>query len=101
MTPLERAIASVGGVVALASAISEKPSKVSMWKLREAAGTGKVPGDSCPSIERATRAAHASDPAKEIVTCEELRPDVEWDVLRLQCAPLGTDAQHAAAEQGA
>lgn len=98
MTPLERAIASVGGVVALASAIDEIPSKVSMWKAR-----GNVAAEKCPSIERATRAAHAADPTKEIVTCEELRPDVEWDVLRMQCAPLsvGDAARPAAAGQGA
>jgi DNA-binding transcriptional regulator YdaS (Cro superfamily) len=39
-----------------------------MWKAR-----GKVPADHCPEIERLTKRA---------VTCEELRPDVNWGVLR-------------------
>lgn len=33
----------------------------------------RVPSDHCPAIERATNGA---------VTCEELRPDVDWAVLR-------------------
>ena len=95
MTPLERAIASVGGVVALASAINVIPSKVSMWKAR-----GNVAADKCPAIERATRQANEADPTKEIVTCEELLPGVEWEVLRLQSAPLAS-AGAPAAQQGA
>jgi DNA-binding transcriptional regulator YdaS (Cro superfamily) len=39
-----------------------------MWKAR-----GKVPAEHCPAIERATG-----------VRCEELRPDVPWEVLREQ-----------------
>jgi DNA-binding transcriptional regulator YdaS (Cro superfamily) len=41
-----------------------------MWKHR-----GRVPAEHCPSIERATQGA---------VRCEQLRPDVEWFVLRMQ-----------------
>lgn len=36
----------------------------------------KVPAEHCPAIERATREKGAP------VRCEELRPDVAWDVLR-------------------
>jgi len=39
-----------------------------MWLHR-----GKVPADYCPTIERVTGGA---------VRCEDLRPDVEWSVLR-------------------
>ena len=39
-------------------------SVVSNWRAR-----GAVAVDACPAIERATGGA---------VTCEELRPDVEW-----------------------
>lgn len=46
--------------------------------------TGRVPGEFCPHIERATRAV-AGGP----VLCEELRPDVPWDVLRLQTETVG------------
>lgn len=41
-----------------------------MWKQRQ-----NVPAEYCPAIERATGG---------MVRCEELRPDVEWDVLRQQ-----------------
>lgn len=46
-------------------------------------------------IERETRriAAEKDDPSL-IVTCEQLRPDLAWDVLRLQAAP--EPAQQAA-----
>ncbi|MFZ6773061.1 transcriptional regulator [Undibacterium sp. SXout7W] len=33
----------------------------------------KVPAEHCPTIERLTERA---------VTCEELRPDIDWGVLR-------------------
>lgn len=54
-----------------------------MWKKRLLEGTGEIPGDVCPAIERATRAkaAEKNDPSL-IVTCEELRPDVDWRVVR-------------------
>ena len=34
---------------------------------------GRAPAEHCPLIERATSGA---------VTCEQLRPDIEWSVLR-------------------
>ncbi|WP_084362445.1 transcriptional regulator [Caldimonas taiwanensis] len=81
MSPLERAISICGGVTALASAIGVASSAPSMWKSRR-----KVPAEHCPAIERETRRrGHA-------VTCEELRPDVAWDVLRHQAAPLHHEA---------
>ena len=36
----------------------------------------RVPAEYCPLIERATRAAG------QVVRCEEMRPDVAWQVLR-------------------
>lgn len=71
MTPLERAIDAVGGISALASEIGVKSSTPSMWKKR-----GNVPADYCPAIEKATSKKGA------VVRCEELRPDVDWSVLR-------------------
>lgn len=44
---------------------------LSQWKN----GGRQVPAERCPQIERATGGA---------VRCEELRPDVAWDVLRMQ-----------------
>lgn len=82
MTPLETAIDSAGGVLALATGIGVAPSMPSMWKKR-----GNVPAEHCPAIERLTRARNADDPTKPVVPCEALRPDVAWEVLRMQVAP--------------
>lgn len=86
MTPLERAIQVAGGVSALASAIGVAASAPSMWKVR-----GNVPAEHCPSIERLTR--ERGQP----VTCEELRPDVAWGVLREQAAPPAAEPEQQAA----
>lgn len=71
MTPLDRSIDVLGGVAAMATLLSIAASGPSMWRAR-----GRVPAEHCPSIERETRAAGNA------VTCEELRPDVDWAVLR-------------------
>lgn len=62
----------------LAEAIGVAPPLVSQWRTN----TRQVPAERCPHIERAT---------KGVVTCEELRPDVDWAFLR------GTAKAHAAA----
>lgn len=82
MTALERSIEALGSTSALAAAIGVASSLPSMWKAR-----GRVPAEHCPAIERATGGA---------VRCEELRPDVDWGVLRGQHPP----AAQAQAEQG-
>lgn len=74
MNALERSIETLGGVSALATAIGVAGSLPSMWKAR-----GRVPAEHCPAIERATAGA---------VRCEELRPDVDWGVLRGQSPEL-------------
>ena len=71
MTPLDRSIEVLGSVSAMASLLGIAASGPSMWRSR-----GRVPAEHCPSIERETRAAGNA------VTCEELRPDVDWAVLR-------------------
>ncbi|WP_419187238.1 YdaS family helix-turn-helix protein [Caldimonas tepidiphila] len=48
-------------------------SAPSMWKAR-----GRVPAEYCPGIEHFTRKRG------EPVTCEQLRPDIPWGVLRDQ-----------------
>jgi DNA-binding transcriptional regulator YdaS (Cro superfamily) len=63
-----------------------------MWKKRSS-----VPAEWCPAIERATRSvATEKGDASLIVTCEELRPDVPWSVLREQSVP---EAEAPAAQQ--
>jgi DNA-binding transcriptional regulator YdaS (Cro superfamily) len=66
MEALERAIEKAGGVSALAISIGVAASAPSMWKSR-----ARVPAEHCPAIERETG-----------VRCEDLRPDVNWAVLR-------------------
>jgi DNA-binding transcriptional regulator YdaS (Cro superfamily) len=57
----------------LARAVGVDSQLVWQW----ARGVRQVPADRCPAIERATEGA---------VRCEELRPDVEWAVLRAGAA---------------
>lgn len=94
MTPLERAIRLCGGVSGLASALDVAPSVPGMWKKR-----GRVPAEYCPAIERETRSR--AEAPEQIVTCEQLRDDVAWEVLREQALPAANDApEPAAAGQG-
>lgn len=78
---LERAARVLGGQAAVATACGFSDRRnVWPWFNDE---RRRVPAEHCPSIERATRevAAAKGDPTL-IVTCEELRPDVQWSVLR-------------------
>ena len=84
---LEEAIATAGGVSALASGINVSASSPGMWKLRR-----KVPAEYAPAIERLTRQRNAEDPSKKVVTCERLAPRVAWEVLRMQIAEPATAA---------
>lgn len=58
-----------GEIARLAKAIQIAPPIVSFW----ATGKRQVPAERCPEIEKFTEGK---------VTCEELRPDVNWAVLR-------------------
>lgn len=69
MNHIERAIEHFGSQAAMAAALSISQPTVSEW-LR---GERRVPAERCPEIERATAGK---------VRCEDLRPDVAWDVLR-------------------
>lgn len=94
MTPLDRAIEALGGVGILASAIGVASSAPSMWKTR-----GRVPAEHCPAIERETRrvAKEKAEPSL-IVTCEQLRDDVPWAVLREQAGPEAEAADQVEAK---
>ena len=71
MAPLDRASEIVGSQTALAALLGVSKGAVSQWK-----EVGRrVPAEYCPLIERATAGQ---------VRCEDLRPDVAWDVLRAQ-----------------
>jgi len=71
MNAIEQAIKHFGSQAAMASALKISQPTISEW-LR---GERRVPAERCPEIERATKGA---------VRCEELRPDVAWEVLRRQ-----------------
>jgi DNA-binding transcriptional regulator YdaS (Cro superfamily) len=74
--PVDIAAEVMGSQAALASALGVTRAAVSQWKDEGR----KVPPEHCPAIERATGGK---------VRCEELRPDVAWDVLRAQATPAG------------
>lgn len=72
-SPAARAIRALGGPVRAAERLGvERYQTVQSW-LRN-----RVPAEYCPLIERATDG---------LVRCEDLRPDVAWDVLRMQAEP--------------
>lgn len=83
-TPTEAVEAAVacfnGNASALAHAIDVSPQLVSFMRR----GERRVPAEKCPEIERVTGGA---------VRCEELRPDVGWDVLRMQCGQQPWDGR--------
>lgn len=78
--PVDRAVEIVGTQAVLAAALEVSKSAVSQWKEEGR----RVPAEHCPVIERLTAGA---------VRCEELRPDIEWGVLRQKLAPC--EVQHA------
>lgn len=66
--PIDKAISVAGGITALSRALGlSSHTVVHQWRLT------RVPAEHCPAIEKATNRA---------VTCEELRPDVDWAYLR-------------------
>jgi len=66
---ISRACKYVGGQAALARAVGVPPAFVFQWLNNKR----PVPVSRCPAIEQATNGA---------VTCEELRPDFDWQYLR-------------------
>lgn len=71
-TPIRRACVICGSASVLAQAVNKSPQFISQM----VKGTRQVPAELCPEIERATRERGSP------VLCEELRPDVRWDVVR-------------------
>jgi len=58
-----------GRAAEIARSLGVVPVLLSQWST----GARRVPADHCPSIERATGGAGR---------CEDLRPDVDWAILR-------------------
>lgn len=69
MKSISTAIQVVGGISALAKALGVTPPTVHQW----VKGQRPIPAERCPAIERLTN---------RTVTCEDLRPDVDWGYLR-------------------
>lgn len=65
ITAFERAITIIGSQAKVAAVVG-KPSTV-VWQV--ANGRRSIPAEWCESIERATAGA---------VTCDQLRPDLDW-----------------------
>lgn len=72
--PIDVAAGLLGGQAALASALGVSRGAVPQWKQEGRS----IPAEHCPKVERLTAGK---------VTCEQLRPDIEWGVLRLQAMP--------------
>lgn len=71
MTPIQRAIATVGSASALARILGISVQAVCNYR-----DGREIDAAHCPRIERETRERG------DIVRCEELRPDVDWEELR-------------------
>jgi DNA-binding transcriptional regulator YdaS (Cro superfamily) len=69
MNQIQIAIERVGNASMLAVALGVTPQAVCFWR----DGARRVPAEKCPDIEAIT---------KGLVTCELLRPDVNWGYIR-------------------
>ena len=69
MNAINRAIELCGGPAKLAVILGVTVQAVCFWRDAKR----QFPAERCPEIEKATLGA---------VTCEELRPDVDWAYLR-------------------
>jgi DNA-binding transcriptional regulator YdaS (Cro superfamily) len=67
--PIDLAAEIVGSQTALAAALGVSKGAVPQWKDEGR----RVPAEHCPTIERLTGGK---------VRCEDLRPDIDWAVLR-------------------
>lgn len=71
MKPIQRATEILGSVKAVADVCGVSAQAVCNWAAKQ------VPAKHCPDIEAATNGE---------VRCEDLRPDVNWPVLRCKRA---------------
>jgi DNA-binding transcriptional regulator YdaS (Cro superfamily) len=78
LVALSRAIGVLDGPTKAAKALGVPGYR---YQTVQAWSRSRVPAEYCPAIERET-AARGSP-----VTCEELRPDVDWSVLRTRSIP--------------
>lgn len=79
-SPIVSACALLGGQAEMARALGVTPAAVNQW----CKGLRAIPAERCPIIERLTKERVRELGQGEPVTCEQLRPDVAWSVLREQ-----------------
>lgn len=84
--PLDRAARIVGTQAELARRIGASKGALNQWK----DDGRRIPAEYCPAIERETRAAGTA------VTCEELRADIDWSVLRKRVRPKARAPEESA-----
>lgn len=78
MNAIDQAIDHFGSVTKMAQNLGVSPQAVCFWR----DGKRRIPADKCPDIERGTVGR---------VTCEALRPDVDWGYLRSTHQPTATE----------
>ena len=71
---LDKAVALLGSLQSLAEKLDVTKGAVGQWKLPGR----RIPAEHCPVIERLTSGQ---------VRCEQLRPDVDWQTVRINGAP--------------
>ena len=72
---LQKAVDEAGGQTALAASIGRGLKQSHVWAWLNSKNPDQMPpAEYCPAIEKATG-----------VRCEDLRPDIEWAVLRCTC----------------
>ena len=77
-TGFRKAIRTFGSQSAMAEALHVTKGRVSQWLHR-----GTVPFERCIQIEKLSRAiAEQRQDERLVVVCEDLRPDLEWQVVR-------------------
>lgn len=81
VNPILKAANLLGGQASLARAMGVQPPTVNQW----AKGDRPVPAERCPQIEQLTDGG---------VKCEELRPDVNWAVLRAKSRKPKQEVSH-------
>lgn len=85
MNPIQDAIDLAGSITNFSKMLGVTPQAVCFWR----DGKRQIPADKCPLIEKVTGG---------VISCERLRPDVAWSVIRNQ-PELATPSQTT--EQGA
>lgn len=88
MSGIQTAIDHMGSAPKLAKTLGVTAQAVYFWR----DGLRKIPADICIEIEKSTGA---------LVRCEHLRPDVDWQYLRVDLTGIAQAATENVAKQGA